>query len=183
MFGCWGLGLNLGCAKDASEHLTSRASHQLEVLPSLSIRPFVRPGTSRISPYTIGIEVSSTETDLSHKTDRKHTQATNSAVDAEVVIHQISSVSSRWQCRLLDSMAEATPLGTIRPQQITNIALSVVEAPEPAEEQDGVAFSVRKLDDLLQGKDVTKSVPGDVTLHTGCVHPVSRSSCFSDGKS
>ncbi|KAL8283651.1 hypothetical protein RQP46_005446 [Phenoliferia psychrophenolica] len=147
---CW---LFVFQGEDASEHLTSRASHQLEVLASLSIRPFIRPGTSRKSPYTIGVEV------------------TNSSVDAEVVIQQISSVSSRWQCGQLDSMTTTKELGTLQPQQLSNVVLSVAAAPVPAEHQDEVAFSVKKLDALLQGKDVTTSVPGDVTLYTGSFHP------------
>lgn len=34
-------------------------------------------------------------------------------------------------------------------------------------DDEGTAFSVRKLDDLLQGKDVTTSLPGPVALHIG----------------
>ncbi|KAK4704695.1 trafficking protein particle complex subunit 8, partial [Phenoliferia sp. Uapishka_3] len=138
-----------------SEHLTSRAWHQLDVLPSLFIQPFVRPGTSRNSPYTILVE------------------AKNLNVDAEVVITQISSVGSRWKCRQLDSLDTDAGFGSLHSSQGIDVFLSIEEAPTSTELPDDVAFSIHKLDNLLQGKEVKVSVPGDVTLHSGCVHPVS----------
>lgn len=131
--------------------LTSRASHQLEVTPTLDIRAWVRPSSSSSSPHTLAIE------------------ALNHSIPADAVITQISSLSPLWLVRSLDGdSVEADLSSPIGWQQSTQIMLAVERAdlaPDDPLPQAATEFAVRQLDLLLKGKDITQSAPEDVVLH------------------
>ncbi|KAI5480856.1 (transport protein particle) complex protein Trs85 [Pseudohyphozyma bogoriensis] len=131
------------------ELLISRSSHKLEVLPSLDIRPLIRPGHSLATPFLIGLEIS------------------NTAVPADVVITEIASISPRWRCHALSPSDDQSEVVSLLHRQSANVFLGIRPASEDLGEDDGIAFTVGKLDDLLQGKDVKKGVPGDTNFYTG----------------
>lgn len=103
-------------------------------------------------------------------------QMHNPSIPSDVVITQISSLSPRWKCSLLpgfDFAEDVAPLGW---QQSLNLFLAVEAAADDdgvRKSEEGAEFAVKKLDDLLQGKDVKNSVPGDIVLQHSTISAVS----------
>ncbi|KAM0755961.1 hypothetical protein T439DRAFT_376232 [Meredithblackwellia eburnea MCA 4105] len=137
---------------DRTEFLTFKTSRLVEILPSLHIQPILRLSPSPASSYSISLHVQ------------------NDALPSEVVVHQISSVSAQWLCRPLDSFTAPDALGTLKQGHSTIVVLSASPVPDTEGAREGTEFAVRKLDALLQGKDVTTSTPGETVLHHGVLY-------------
>lgn len=89
-------------------------------------------------------------------------QIRNASLHRDVKITQITTLSPRWQCHLLPGVELSRDIPPIARQQSASILLGAVSAQEP---EDTGAFSVRQIDRLLQGQDITSDSPGDVSLH------------------
>lgn len=105
----------------------------------------------------------------------------NVGLPSNVVVNQISSLSPRWRCNLLDGSKLAEDLCSIGWQQSESVYLAVAALNAEIEsEERGSAFAVRKIDDLLQGRDVKRSLPGSTYLHLNAISAVSLA--FPDGR-
>ncbi|ORY80223.1 ER-golgi trafficking TRAPP I complex 85 kDa subunit-domain-containing protein [Leucosporidium creatinivorum] len=141
---------------DDSELLTSRAAFKLQVLPSLDLKPSVRPSSSTTTPHVLSLEIY------------------NPSIPTDVIITQITSLSPRWKCSLLPGFSfteDVQPLGW---QQSLNVVLQV----EPTEDdqgakmaEKGAEWAVGRLDELLRGKDVKAKGdgPGEVKLQRSTI--------------
>lgn len=142
---------------DGTATLTSRASHQLEVVPTLDIRAFVRPGATAGNAHMLAIEVA------------------NHAIPAEAVVTQVSALSPLWRVVSLSGDAVEDGLGEgVGWQQSSQVLVAVEPVvtmegePSP---QAGAEFAVRQLDLLLKGKEINKGIPEDVVLQHSFVAP------------
>ncbi|SCZ90825.1 BZ3500_MvSof-1268-A1-R1_Chr1-3g02288 [Microbotryum saponariae] len=147
--------------EDSSQVLTSRATHRLEVLPSIEIRPLVQPSSSPSVPFLLSFEVH------------------NQHIPGDLVISQIASLSPRWAVSMLPNVAFDNQFGPVSWQQSMSVVLAVHPVkidPKAEAKEDGHAFAVKQLNLLLQGRDVDKASPGDVTLHHASVFASSLSS-------
>ncbi|GAA5834924.1 hypothetical protein JCM11251_002063 [Rhodosporidiobolus azoricus] len=137
-----------------SETFSTRAVHRMEVYPSLELRTAVQPNPRPGSPFILGIE------------------AYNAGLPAsDVRITSLSLISPRWGLSLAPGTSfeedTAAPLGW---QQGTTSFLSIdAAAAREGERDEAVDFTVQKVVSLLQGKEVGKSVPADVTLRASSV--------------
>lgn len=95
---------------------------------------------------------------------------------SNVVVTQISSLSSRWRCNVLDGFNFAEDLCSIGWQQSESVYVAVEALDTPTKlEERGSAFAIRKIDDLLQGRDVKTSLPGSIQLNLNTISSVSLS--------
>ena len=109
-------------------------------------------------------------------------QIHNASIPSDIIITQISSLSPRWKCALLPGFDFATDVAPLGWQQSLNLFLAV--EPAGAHEgamvsEEGAEFAVKQLDSLLQGKDVTASLPGGIVLQRSTIASVSRSAPHS----
>ncbi|GAA6031924.1 hypothetical protein JCM8097_003339 [Rhodosporidiobolus ruineniae] len=139
-----------------NECFTTRATHRMEVYPSLEIRYAAQPNPRAGSPFLLGVE------------------AYNAGLPAsDVKLTSLALVSSRWGLSLArgTSFEEdiAVPLGW---QQSSTFVLAVdaLERDKAEGERDeAVAFTVRQVEALLSGKEVGKAVPGEIEVRATSV--------------
>ncbi|GAA5859599.1 hypothetical protein JCM8547_006157 [Rhodosporidiobolus lusitaniae] len=137
-----------------SECFTTRATHRLDVYPSLEVRYAARPSAREGAPFVLGIEAYNTGLPAS-----------------DISITSISLVSPRWVLSLnpWTSWEDdiATPLGW---QQGTTFFLSVDAAEGEGKKKDEAAeFTCRQVEALLSGKEVRKELPGGVEVRATSV--------------
>ncbi|GAA5969255.1 hypothetical protein JCM11641_007530 [Rhodosporidiobolus odoratus] len=150
-----------GVEDDSNECYSTRAVHRLQVLPSLNIRYGVRPNTKEGNPFILDVE------------------ALNAGLPApDVRITSLSLISPRWSLSLAPGLSFeqeiASPLGW---QQGSRFFLALDAVPrEETERDEAVEFTVKKVEGLLQGREVGKDRPGEIGLNTSSVTSTSSTS-------
>lgn len=140
--------------QDTTEVLTARAVRELNVQPSLDIRPIVRPSNSPSTPFLLVLET------------------LNLALPSDVKITQISSISPKWKCKLLDGFSLKDDLDSIAFQQSNSVCLAI-EPVDSIVNKEEVDFVAEKLDSLLQGREIKGSSPSEISLHVNSLSSVS----------